>query len=205
MKMVFRFLYLAILALFVSGCTTPTANVSDYDLASYNKAFAVSTDGVIGASWGWPTVNDAIENAIESCATKGGSECKVININSRNAFSLYSSDSRVIELEKRTGLIKNSGGVELHYQCSDITQSFAQTLFSQGHTYLDKNNNGYPCEWANARPMPTQKIYTPTPTATSKIYKPTKKTYTPKSTGRCHSVRGHMRKGRYVRGYTRCR
>lgn len=203
--MIFRFPCLAILALFVSGCTTPTAHVRDYDLAKYNKAFAVSTNGVIGTSWGWPTVYEAIDNAIGSCAAKGGSECKVINVNNRNAFSIYSSDNRVIELEKRTGLVKNSAGVELHYQCSDITQSFAQTLFSQGHTYLDKNNNGYPCEWPNARPMPTQKIYAPTPTPASNFYKPTKKTYTPKSTGRCHYVGGYMRKGRYVRGYKRCR
>lgn len=73
------------------------------------------------------------------------------------------------------------------YQCSDITSSQAASLYKQGHTYLDKDGDGKPCELED--------------------YYPTKQVEQPiQQKSNCYQVKGYTRKnGTYVNGYTRCR
>lgn len=74
------------------------------------------------------------------------------------------------------------------YTCSSISSATAHSLYLQGHTYLDRDKDGKPCE---ANDITLEKpIYTPP-------------IYTPPSTGRCW-VNGYRRKnGTYVSGYYR--
>jgi len=75
------------------------------------------------------------------------------------------------------------------YTCSTISQETARSLYSQGHRYLDRDNDGKPCE---ANDITLEKpIYIPPPVVT------------PPSTGRCW-VSGYTRKnGTRVQGYYR--
>ena len=181
--MILRFFQSVLMASLLFGCATPVANVKDYDIAIHNKAFAVSINGVIGVAWGQTSVHIAIDNAINACAQQGGVECKVININGIVATTnpAYKSDSRVIDISQRTMNLITREGVILQYKCADLTKSFASSLLSQGHSYLDKDGDGIPCEYA-------------------------KKRYVPQLSGNCHWVSGYTRKnGTYVKGYKRCR
>ena len=73
------------------------------------------------------------------------------------------------------------------YQCSDITSSQAVILYRQGHTYLDKDGDGKPCELKGN--YPTKQVEQPV-----------------QQKSNCHQVKGYTRKnGTYVSGYTRCR
>lgn len=75
------------------------------------------------------------------------------------------------------------------FRCSDISRSTAKTLLDMGHGYLDRDNDGDPCEPHN---FPEQKPYTPAVSASS--------------ASNCHWVRGYTRKnGTRVRGHTRCK
>ncbi len=67
------------------------------------------------------------------------------------------------------------------YTCSDLSKRDAYNLLSQGHSYLDKDGDGHPCEW---KPKPS---------------------YTPRRSSNCHWVSGYYRKGRYVKRHRRCR
>lgn len=75
------------------------------------------------------------------------------------------------------------------YKCSNISKEQALSLFAQGHTYLDKDHDGRPCE--------TNDIlneYAIAPIAPS----------TPNTAGNKCYVSGYFRKnGTYVKGYTR--
>lgn len=74
------------------------------------------------------------------------------------------------------------------YKCSTITHAYALQLYNQGHTYLDRDHDGKPCEATDI----AVEIATATPTVPS----------TP-STGMCY-VNGYYRKnGTYVKGYWR--
>ncbi|PKM17828.1 MAG: hypothetical protein CVV11_17120 [Gammaproteobacteria bacterium HGW-Gammaproteobacteria-15] len=181
--MMLIFLQSLLISLLLFGCATPVANVKDYDIAIHNKAFAVSTNGVIGAAWGQTTVHIAIDKAINACTQQGGVECKVININGTAAttYPAYKADDRVTDISKRTMNFVTNEGVTVQYRCADLTKSFATSLLSQGHSYLDKDGDGIPCEYAQ-------------------------KTYKPQSSGNCHWVSGYTRKnGAYVKGHMRCR
>lgn len=75
------------------------------------------------------------------------------------------------------------------YTCSSISRETAILMYMQGHTYLDRDKDGKPCE-ANDIYL-ERPIYTPPPTLT------------PPTTGRCW-VNGYRRKnGTYVSGYYR--
>jgi len=79
------------------------------------------------------------------------------------------------------------------YTCSSISRETAMLMYLQGHTYLDRDKDGKPCE---AKDITLEKpVYTPpviTPPAV-----------TPPKSGRCW-VNGYTRKnGTYVRGYYR--
>jgi len=70
--------------------------------------------------------------------------------------------------------------IKIAYRCSDLSETEAYSLLHMGHTYLDRDGDGNPCEWG-------RKI---------------KSSYS----SNCSYVRGYYRKnGTYVRGYTRCR
>jgi hypothetical protein len=73
------------------------------------------------------------------------------------------------------------------YICSDLTPASAMALYQAGHTYLDRDSDGSPCEPSD---YPT---YT-RPAASSS------------ASSNCHMVGGYYRKsGTYVRGHMRCR
>jgi hypothetical protein len=75
------------------------------------------------------------------------------------------------------------------YKCSSISHQRALELFAAGHTYLDRDSDGKPCE-ANDIQI---EVWTPA----------TPVTPTPPSTGQCY-VNGYYRKnGTYVHGYWR--
>ena len=68
------------------------------------------------------------------------------------------------------------------YICSDLTPTSAMALYLKGHTYLDRDNDGQPCEPSD---FPS---------------------YTRPTSSNCHMVGGYYRKsGTYVRGHMRCR
>jgi Excalibur calcium-binding domain len=73
------------------------------------------------------------------------------------------------------------------FKCSEISDAQAINLFNQGHTYLDRDNDGKPCEW-NDKHLESQT------------------NQSGKTGGNCHYVAGYTRKnGTRVKGYTRCR
>jgi len=73
------------------------------------------------------------------------------------------------------------------YRCSDISKDFALALFAQGHTYLDRDHDGKPCE---ANDILNEKAAIPT--------------ITPGPSGKQCYVSGYYRKnGTYVKGYYR--
>jgi hypothetical protein len=168
----------------VFGCAVPNASINKYEAAPMHKAFAVSINGVVGDASGLSSSELAIDQAISVCAANGGIDCKVVDINGSKAtlYGPYSTDPRVVSISKRSLKTGSSGEQSFHYTCSDITKSFAYALLSSGHSYLDKDGDGNPCEWG-------------------------KTTYTPSSSSSsCHWVSGYRRKsGTYVKGYRRCR
>jgi len=96
--------------------------------------------------------------------------------------SLYSASSSKSTATKRA--VASPYVKKRIYTCSDISESQAYSLMRSGHTYLDRDGDGHPCEWGK------KKI----------------NTYTPAYKSRCYSVGGYYRKsGTYVRGHTRCR
>lgn len=178
-----KFLLSFLITVFLIGCATPVAKVKDYDIAIHNKALAVSINGVIGAAWGQTSIQLAIVDAINACSQQGGIECKIININgiAATTYPGYKSDDRVIDVAQRTMSLVTSEGITVQYSCADLTKSFAFALLSQGHSYLDKDGDGIPCEYAQ-------------------------KTYKPQPSGNCYWVSGYTRKnGTNVRGHMRCR
>jgi len=72
------------------------------------------------------------------------------------------------------------------FTCSSITHAYAVELYNQGHTYLDRDHDGKPCEATDIL-----------------IEKPASTPITTPSTGMCW-VNGYYRKnGTYVKGYWR--
>ena len=73
------------------------------------------------------------------------------------------------------------------YICSELSDSEATALYLAGHTYLDRDNDGLPCE-----PYPNPYVR---PEAPTRSYR-----------SNCHYVSGYTRSnGTYVRGHNRCR
>jgi hypothetical protein len=76
------------------------------------------------------------------------------------------------------------------FKCSTISHELAVLLYMQGHTYLDRDHDGKPCEATDINVEKT--VYVPPPTTPS-----------PPSTGKCW-VNGYTRKdGTHVSGYWR--
>lgn len=167
--------------IFLYGCSSilSTASISDYDRAIHSKAMASGTNGILGAAWGRKTVGLAIDDAISICTQNGGVDCKVVDINGFEAsnYSGYRADERVVDIKQRTP----NSDLTYKYRCADITKAFAYSLLANGHSYLDKDGDGSPCEY-------------------SKSYSSTN------AKSNCHWVNGYTRKnGTYVRGHRRCR
>ncbi|WP_215641279.1 excalibur calcium-binding domain-containing protein [Vibrio alginolyticus] len=143
------------------GCTS--TNFSEYKDLPGHKSIAVGSNGVIAYSSSNPNVETAITTAIDKC-------------------SLY--DDRAASVD-----YLDKASYKVRYKCEQLTKAMAQSLFHSGHTYLDGDSDGKPCEsnlWSS---------YYSTDTNSRKV----------KGTN-CHYVRGYRRKnGTYVSGYTRCR
>lgn len=78
----------------------------------------------------------------------------------------------------------------VRFKCSEISRDVAKIFLASGHNYLDRDNDGDPCEPHN---FPEQKPYKAPAVSSS-------------SGSGCHWVSGYRRKsGSYVRGHTRCR
>lgn len=88
-------------------------------------------------------------------------------------------------------IIRSSGVIDIAdtglYKCSNISKNLALSLFTQGHTYLDRDHDGKPCE---ANDILNEYVSVPTTV--------------PNSSGKKCYVSGYYRKsGTYVKGYYR--
>ncbi len=114
---------------------------------------------------------------------------KILNSNIKNnLFGAPSYQEKQVKLLK----VRASKALKFHYYCKDITTLQADNLLRAGHTYLDADNDGIPCEWY--RDMSSFSYQS--------------KTYSRPviSSNNCHHVSGYVRNnGTYVSGYTRCR
>lgn len=185
-------LFSIFLSFALSGCSalipdhssTGELNGSDssrYESLPGNKALSVSSNGIIGISSYKFSVKSAVDEAIASCEKLGGVGCKVVDINNIKAFGNfdYLNDSRLASYDD----VKISQG---RFKCSELSRTLALKLLNSGHSYLDSDNDGVPCEYEYS-------TFSDSPQVTS-------------SGSNCHYVSGYRRKnGTYVRGYMRCR
>jgi S1-C subfamily serine protease len=49
----------------------------------WHKVFAIGSNGIAGVTWGFSTSQDAVNGAIRSCASKGGIDCHVTQLNDK--------------------------------------------------------------------------------------------------------------------------
>ena len=183
--------YIVVPMFVLFGCGVTSQQLKNqYKMKPLNKALASGKDlygnEILGASWGFSTYNQAKKRALVECQ-KRGIDCKIINVNgspySTSISTTHNNNSGVASKEYNSQSQHSSHRIE--YTCSEISESQAYSLLRQGHTYLDKDGDGQPCEWGQ------QKTYNP-----SRSY----------NTGNCHWVNGyHRRNGTYVKGYMRCR
>lgn len=151
------------------GCTTTAGLLEKYTAAPKHKAFALADGGQSGASWGNPNIATATHNALDWCRKSGGAGCRIVQINDA---SINTSGSSSMSKTKRV------------YTCSDLSEGEAYVFMLSGHSYLDRDGDGHPCEWGKG--LYVQRA-------------------APAARQNCHWVKGHYRSGRYVKGYRRCR
>lgn len=184
MKIKIRAMLSLAAALSLIGCTS--TNFSEYKDLPGHKSIAVGSNGVIAYSSSNPNVETAITTAIDKCSSIGGKDCKFIDVDGYSPIGnkTYMYDDRAASVD-----YLDKGSYKVRYKCEQLTKAMAQSLFHSGHTYLDGDSDGKPCEsnlWSS---------YYSTDTNSRKV----------KGTN-CHYVRGYRRKnGTYVSGYTRCR
>lgn len=100
--------------------------------------------------------------------------------------SVASTDTISVVIFSPTSVVVADTGI---YRCSSISKAQAVLLYSQGHTYLDRDHDGKPCE---ANDILNELAGTTTTTGS-----------TATSSGQCY-VNGYYRSnGTYVRGYYR--
>jgi LysM repeat protein len=122
-----------------------------------------------------PAKSGAVEPAIS--ATKKQQHSPV------SASITPSTNSAERSIQRRSQRESSSSTYSVRYTCSEISRTTAYSLLASGHSYLDRDGDGHPCEWGKSQ---------------------SRKTYTTNSN--CHYVRGYRRKnGTYVRGHRRCR
>ena len=106
-----------------------------------------------------------------------------LSVNDGKASSVLPDSINVIAMATTAVIVQDSG----IYRCSNISKQTALLLYSQGHTYLDRDHDGRPCE-ANDIANEIASPYVAPP---------------PPSSGQCY-VNGYYRKnGTYVKGYYR--
>jgi hypothetical protein len=106
-----------------------------------------------------------------------------LSVNDGKANSLIPDSINVIARAPTVTVVPDSGV----YRCSSISKQTALLLFDQGHTYLDRDHDGQPCEVNDIANEIASPYVTPTQP----------------SGGRCY-VHGYYRKnGTYVSGYYR--
>lgn len=106
-----------------------------------------------------------------------------LSVNDGKASSLLTDSINVIAMATTAIIVQDSG----IYRCSSISKQTALLLYSQGHTYLDRDHDGRPCEANDIANEITSPYVAPPPPAG----------------GRCY-VSGYYRKnGTYVKGYFR--
>ena len=127
---------------------------------------------------------------IHGCATTASTTPqKVESINQQTTASSTISASPKASVQsissssKKPSVAAKSYTKKRVYTCANLSRSEAYAYLKAGHSYLDRDGDGHPCEWGKKK----------------SLYKPT-----PKSN--CHYVRGYYRKsGTYVSGHMRCR
>jgi len=91
----------------------------------------------------------------------------------------------VSKAESVTDVSYEQSSISRQFRCAELTEAQAYSMLSSGHTYLDADGDGHPCEWGRK-------------SSSSSTWS--------SSGGNCHYVSGYRRKnGTYVRGHTRCR
>ena len=106
-----------------------------------------------------------------------------LSVNDGKANSLIPDSINVIARAPTVTVVPDSGV----YRCSSISKQTALLLYAQGHTYLDRDHDGQPCEANDIANEIASPYIAPTPP----------------SAGRCY-VNGYYRKnGTYVSGYYR--
>ena len=105
---------------------------------------------------------------------KTKNKTKKVSANIQNITSNVVSKTYVQPKSTVQGISQTSA-----YTCSNLSKYEAYYLLSNGHSYLDRDGDGHPCEWGKVEG-----------------------TYR----SNCHYVNGYYRKsGTYVSGHTRCR
>ena len=93
--------------------------------------------------------------------------------------------SQGIKIFRNISGITNKSYLIRNYTCSNISKVEAYSLLKEGHTYLDRDNDGHPCEWNNNKNTYYKSSY-------------------PSSSYESNYVRSYYRKdGTYVRGHFR--
>lgn len=106
-----------------------------------------------------------------------------LSVSDGKATSLNKDVVNIVATSPNTVTIADSG----LYRCTTLTRQLALSLYAQGHTYLDRDHDGRPCE-ANDIANEVANPYVAT---------------TPSTGGQCY-VSGYYRKnGTYVKGYFR--
>jgi hypothetical protein len=90
------------------------------------------------------------------------------------------------------------------FKCANLTPATALSLYLSGHTYLDRDKDGLPCEANDVRiEAATPPVVTPPVVTLPPVITPPVITTTPSTGGLCY-VRGYRRSnGTYVSGYYR--
>lgn len=172
-----RALFGALIALSLMGCES--TSFSEYESLQNHKALAVGSNGVIAYSSSKSSVEDAITEALNNCSSNGGVSCKFINIDGYSPMvsKTYMYDGRAASV----GYLQRAP-YRVKYKCSNLTRAMAQSLYQAGHTYLDRDSDGKPCESKSL----------------SELYSNSFGSNVKGSS--CHHVRGYTRKdGTYVR------
>lgn len=149
---------------------------------------------------------DALSYAWSLAAPNGSKAQIAVPTNSKSIFvpdiagaytaSLIVNDGKLFSDADTVTILVSSPAVQPIadsgiFKCSAMTHDTAVLLFLQGHTYLDRDHDGKPCE-ATDIAIETQTIPTTPPAVPL-----------PPSTGQCY-VNGYYRQnGTYVRGYWR--
>lgn len=169
------------------GQQSSTSNfLTLYDQKSANKALAISDNSKSGMSWGNTTQEQALNEALKNCHISGGTNCKIRRMNSLESSYVSSSNNSTRSSSN------NWSHLGTKYVCSELNKGRAYELMLSGHSYLDRDNDGHPCEWNSLS-------YTSSPTKAT-----TEKRVIKKSN--CTWVNAYRRKdGTYVRGHRRCR